>query len=252
MKLYESQAGVGEEKGRFAVINLWKPIVGPVVNHHLAMCDGRTVTAPDDMLVLDLVDGTHVSEMFQLSSAGSNRHKWYYFPRMQPSELLMFMQYDSDPTAPSRFCFHSSITDPTCPADAPPRQSIEIRCLAFFPDHPENTIPPPQYRTEAGGVAGCANKIINAFSFPAYWPAHAKQWVRATAHTEAGLRTVIHVMVTEGGKKGEHGLHLITAAQRDEVKALLLTERREALTTLLNANFPPLTAQERLLMRAAA
>ena len=32
----------------------------------------------------------------------------------------------------SDFCLHSSIQDPDAPEDAPPRQSIEVRCFAFF------------------------------------------------------------------------------------------------------------------------
>ena len=32
----------------------------------------------------------------------------------------------------ARFVAHSAFTDPTTPADAPPRESIEIRTIAFF------------------------------------------------------------------------------------------------------------------------
>jgi len=52
---------------------------------------------------------------------------------MRKDELLLFTQYDSNPNAPARFCFHSSFIDPTVPDHAPPRESVEIRAIAFFP-----------------------------------------------------------------------------------------------------------------------
>jgi hypothetical protein len=39
--------------------------------------------------------------------------------------------YDSD-TARARFTAHTAFEDPATPTDAPPRESIEIRTLAFF------------------------------------------------------------------------------------------------------------------------
>merc|ERR1712224_899832 len=57
------------------------------------------------------------------------------FPRMQVDELLLFTQFDSDPLAPCRYCFHTAFEDPTIPANLPPRQSIEVRAIAFFPNY---------------------------------------------------------------------------------------------------------------------
>lgn len=240
LRIFDGCARVDEHKGRFAIINLWKPISGPVLNHHLAMCDGRTVTAPDDLLHMDFVDGGNVSGTYRLDAGRHTRHKWYYFPRMETNEVLMFMQYDSDPTAPSRFCFHSSITDPTSPEHAPPRESIELRCVAFFPGHPENTIPPSRYRAE-GGVARCVQKIMFGISFASHWPREAQLWVRSIAHGVGGLETVVTVIVNDGAKKGDNGLHLITAEEREEVKRLLLVDNREALVDLIKTHFPPLS-----------
>ena len=51
----------------------------------------------------------------------------------------MFMQYDSDPHMKCRYTFHSSVSvnDGTLEYK---RESIEVRCVAYFPDA-ENTMP---------------------------------------------------------------------------------------------------------------
>jgi len=59
-------------------------------------------------------------------------HAWFYFPRMRRDEALVFKVYDSETDGRARFTAHTSFTDPTTLPDAPPRQSIEVRTLAFF------------------------------------------------------------------------------------------------------------------------
>jgi len=44
----------------------------------------------------------------------------------------VFKVFDSDTSLDARFTPHTSFTDPTSPADGPPRESIEIRTFAFF------------------------------------------------------------------------------------------------------------------------
>ena len=63
---------------------------------------------------------------------------------MQKDELLIFKQYDSDTNARARYFFHTAFNDPTMPADAPARQSIEVRAVALFSD--AMTAPPPVAR----------------------------------------------------------------------------------------------------------
>ena len=38
----------------------------------------------------------------------------------------------SQPAMPCLFSFHAAFVDPTTPADAPDRQSIEVRCIVVF------------------------------------------------------------------------------------------------------------------------
>ncbi len=48
------------------------------------------------------------------------------------NEALLFKTIDSETDGRARFTVHSSFADPAAPADAPPRESIETRCLLFF------------------------------------------------------------------------------------------------------------------------
>ena len=50
---------------------------------------------------------------------------------MRADEALLLKCYDSD-AGPARFTAHTAFDDPTSPEDAAPRESIEVRTLAFF------------------------------------------------------------------------------------------------------------------------
>ncbi len=51
---------------------------------------------------------------------------------MTRDEAILIKCYDSRKDGRARFSLHSAFADPTTPADAPPRESIEIRAFAFF------------------------------------------------------------------------------------------------------------------------
>jgi len=114
---------------RVAVIQVWRPIRAPVEQDPLAICDARTI-APGDLIAAERRHPDRVGEIYHLTH--NPDHRWYYFPRMQRDEALVFKCYDSETDGRSRFTAHASFDDPTAPADAPPRESIEARTLAFF------------------------------------------------------------------------------------------------------------------------
>ncbi len=60
-------------------------------------------------------------------------HRWVYFSRMQPDEVILIRVHDSANDGRARLSFHTSFANPEAPADAPPRESIEVRALVFFP-----------------------------------------------------------------------------------------------------------------------
>jgi hypothetical protein len=56
-------------------------------------------------------------------------HRWYYIPEMRTDEALLLKCYDSATDGRTRFGPHTAFIDPTTPADAPLRESIELRTL---------------------------------------------------------------------------------------------------------------------------
>ena len=113
---------------RFAIINVWKPIHSPVYEAPLAVCDAQTIR-PEDRIETDLRYPDRTGEIYSFTY--SDTHRWYYYPEMTPDETLLIKCYDSVSDR-SRFTAHTAIRDPNSPPSSPPRQSIEVRTLAFF------------------------------------------------------------------------------------------------------------------------
>ncbi len=117
---------------RFALINLWRG-VATVERVPLAVMDASTM-APHDLRVghIKMRPGEPMPmRMSGFNIAYSPDHRWYYFPRMQPDELLVFKLHDTEPQR-VQFTAHSAFDDPTSPPDARPRRSMETRTVAFF------------------------------------------------------------------------------------------------------------------------
>jgi hypothetical protein len=114
---------------RFAIVNVWRSIAGPVYNFPLALCDASTVTS-DNLVSVERRAEERIGEL-QVSLHDSGQ-RWYYFPEMQMDEALLIKTFDSETDGRARFTVHSSFEDPDAPVDASPRESIETRCLVFF------------------------------------------------------------------------------------------------------------------------
>ena len=116
-------------KKRFAIVQVWRAIEKPIESNPLAIADARSIE-PRDLIRAERRYPHRVGETYRL--AYNPRHQWYWFPRMRRDEALVFKVYDSEKDGRARFTAHTSFVDPTTPAGAPPRQSIEARTLAFF------------------------------------------------------------------------------------------------------------------------
>ena len=116
---------------RFAQINVWRPIVGPVRRSPLALLDAQSV-AVEDLVKIDLVFADRVGENYYVTH--NPEHQWFYFPNMGVDEALLIKGYDSATDGRARFTPHTAFDDPTTPKDAPPRESTEVRTFAFFED----------------------------------------------------------------------------------------------------------------------
>lgn len=119
-------------KHRYAFINVWRPVRGPIEEYPLAVCDANSVTLKD-FIATDLKYRDRTGEVY--SVAYNPAHRWFYFPRMRTDEALLLKCFDSDERR-TRFTAHSAFEDPTSPPNAAPRESIEARTILFFaPEH---------------------------------------------------------------------------------------------------------------------
>jgi hypothetical protein len=115
--------------GHFAIIQVWRPLRYPVETFPLAMCDAQTLS-PDDMIV---TERRHPNRIGQTYSIRYNPgHQWFWYPLQRREEAIVFKVYDSLKDGRARFTAHTAFDDPTAPKNARPRESIEIRTLAFF------------------------------------------------------------------------------------------------------------------------
>jgi hypothetical protein len=114
---------------RFAIINLWRPIRGPLSDSPLALCDAQSL-ADENLVATDLKYPDRSGEIYSITYNPEQR--WYYFPKMQPDEAVLIRCYDSALAGPQRFSAHGAFDDPQSPPDAPPRESIEVRTLVFY------------------------------------------------------------------------------------------------------------------------
>jgi hypothetical protein len=113
--------------------NVWRVVSDPPQDTPLAVCDVRTVT-PDDLVEADGVYD-YGEEPWMRAEAylvkHSPAHRWAYFSNMRPDEALVFRTYGNEPNwiagAP-----HCAFEDPTCPAEAGARVSVESRAYAVF------------------------------------------------------------------------------------------------------------------------
>jgi hypothetical protein len=116
-------------KRRFAIIQVWRPIRLPVETFPLAMADAQTLS-PSDMIISERHAPGRIGQTYAIKF--NPAHKWYWFPRMRREEAYVFKVFDSEKDGRARWTAHTAFADPTSPPNANPRESIEIRTMAFF------------------------------------------------------------------------------------------------------------------------
>lgn len=116
-------------KSRFQIINVWRPLVDPVENYPLALCDVRSIDNKD-MVDAERRAPNHIGEI-SLATYNSN-HRWYYFSDMCPREVLLFKTFDSIHQGKNLCSIHTAIDLPDAPGNAAPRESIESRAFVFY------------------------------------------------------------------------------------------------------------------------
>ena len=113
-------------KGRYRIINVWRPINGAVESFPLAFANSASV--PDEALV-----GIEHRYPDRNGETAAVRHtqgqNWHYWSGMDDNERLFLECFDSE--NPKGRVPHTAFVDPRSGKDAKPRESIEVRALVF-------------------------------------------------------------------------------------------------------------------------
>lgn len=117
-------------KGRVQIINVWRPIK-VIQRDPLAVAEAGSV--PDsDLEVIELIYPNRRGETYAVRHNES--HRWYYKSGLTPEEVLLIKCFDSKTDGRARRVPHTAFVDSSAAADAPTRESIEVRALVFHPE----------------------------------------------------------------------------------------------------------------------
>ncbi|HEX7323925.1 MAG TPA: CmcJ/NvfI family oxidoreductase [Rhodanobacteraceae bacterium] len=115
---------------RIVQVNVWRPIRGPVQRAPLAVADAASIR-PGDLIATDQIFPDRTGEIYHL--AYHPKQRWYYAPRMTPSEVLLIKGWDTCADGRARFTPHGAFDPPDVAAGAAARESIEVRTIAVIP-----------------------------------------------------------------------------------------------------------------------
>lgn len=116
-------------QGRYRIINVWRPLNGPVMGFSLAISDSQTVQDED----LVPIEHRYPHRNGQTAAVQYNpNQKWYYWSGMKNEDRLLLKCFDSDETVGQYGRVpHTAFEDPRTPQGAVGRESIEVRALVF-------------------------------------------------------------------------------------------------------------------------
>lgn len=112
--------------GRYAFINVWRPVEDPINSAPLGFVRPSTV-APEDWILLDLIYPDRVGQIMGL--AANHAHEWIYRSKMTRNEVAIFNIYDNRGLASIAHSAVDLVEDETVRTI---RKSIESRTLVRF------------------------------------------------------------------------------------------------------------------------
>jgi hypothetical protein len=127
-------APAGKPIARSAQYNVWRAISGAPQDVPLALCDARTLAGPELIKADAIFDPPGGAPEFSFEGyvvAHHPGHRWLWWSGMEPDEVIVFKTSESDP-ARAQCIPHVAFDDPTAPADAPARVSIEMRANCYW------------------------------------------------------------------------------------------------------------------------
>ncbi|THV52152.1 hypothetical protein BGAL_0087g00120 [Botrytis galanthina] len=113
---------------RIRILNCWRPLFNPADERPLAMCDYYSVKEVD-LKSADRASREYVGEIYYMQYNESQ--KWYWISHQSPDELLLFVNYDSDPADGPAYIPHSSFLNQAAASDVKPRQSLETALIVI-------------------------------------------------------------------------------------------------------------------------
>jgi hypothetical protein len=116
-------------KHRYVMVNVWRPLIEPVLTDPLVLCDASTM-AEKDLIASDHIYPDRRGETYRVAYADGQR--WMYFPEMTKSEAVLIKCFDTETDGRARLSAHGAAKLVDEPADFIPRESIEVRTIAFF------------------------------------------------------------------------------------------------------------------------
>ncbi|EEP82417.1 conserved hypothetical protein [Uncinocarpus reesii 1704] len=115
-------------RSRYRIINVWRPLNGPVQEMPLAFASATSVEQGD----LVPVEHRYPDRTGETAAVRFNPgQKWYYWSGMGEGERLLLKCSDSGEGVVGRRVPHTAFVDPRTPVGARGRESIEVRCLVF-------------------------------------------------------------------------------------------------------------------------
>ncbi|KAF5342826.1 hypothetical protein D9758_013382 [Tetrapyrgos nigripes] len=122
-------------KHRYQIINLWRPISHPAYDWPLALADYRSVDAEKGLTPVAFFHPGREENRETMGVSYNPALKFKYLRGMTPDEIVLIKCYDSkDDGSVAIMTPHTAFEDPTTPADALFRESIELRALVFYDD----------------------------------------------------------------------------------------------------------------------
>ncbi|KAF1917771.1 hypothetical protein BDU57DRAFT_514204 [Ampelomyces quisqualis] len=129
VKLHAPEDAEALLQGRYRIINVWRPLNGPVMGFPLAVADSQAVQDED----LIPIEHRYPHRNGQTAAVRHNSgQKWYYWSGMKNEDRLLLKCFDSDENV-GRWgrVPHTAFSDPRTPEGAVGRESIEVRALVF-------------------------------------------------------------------------------------------------------------------------
>ncbi|PQE22662.1 Catalyzes late reaction in the cephamycin biosynthetic pathway protein [Rutstroemia sp. NJR-2017a BVV2] len=117
---------------RYASINIWRPRK-TIYKDPFAITDANSVS-DSDLVPIALKRWPDIVMEETLAVRPNPNHRWFYKYAQQPDEVLLFKNFDSRADGKTaKRVIHSAFVDES-QEHMPPRQNIEVRCIAVWDD----------------------------------------------------------------------------------------------------------------------